>query len=421
MQGNLNEIDIRSILQLVELGQRTGELFVEAWPMGQTESRLKGKPHFSSGGTLPEQSWFVFFSNGQIMYAADSNPSLSRLQDYLRRYNLETALDTTEIDSIASTNALEYGHLWTLLENKVLTPGQGRSIIQSMVRETLFELLSLHQGSFIFEVGPSLSPQLTLLQIGPLIAKIMKQVQEWKQFHPHIQSPNQCPIITNVEELKKVLPRDTFKNLERWADGKTNLRQISRYLNRDILTVARAFYPFVQLGLVQLFYPESKHNEQIEPEEKKVVCIDDDLAIGKAVEHILGQNGYEVTVISNPLKALSLVFKLKPDLILCDITMPELDGYEICAMLRQSTAFRQIPLIMLTGLDGFINRVKARMIGANDYLTKPFGESELLMLVEKYIGLAKPIGEESIEENMDDLESLLAEVLETEIDPEIDL
>ena len=298
----------------------------------------------------------------------------------------------------------------------MLFRSQGRSIIQSMVRETLFELLSLHQGSFIFEMGPSLSPQLTLLEIGPLIAKIMKQVQEWKQFHPHIQSPNQCPIITHVEELKKVLPRDTFKNLERWADGKTNLRQISRYLNRDILTVARAFYPFVQLGLVQLFYPESKHNEQIETEDKKVVCIDDDLAIGKAVEYILGQHGYEVTAISNPLKALSLVFHLKPDLILCDITMPELDGYEICAMLRRSTAFRQTPLVMLTGLDGFINRVKARMIGANDYLTKPFGESELLMLVEKYIGLAKPIGEEAIEENMDDLESLLAEVLETELD-----
>ena len=419
MQGNLNEIDIRSILQLVELGQRTGELFVEAWPIGQIESYLGGRPRFGSGGTLPEQSWFVFFSNGQIIYAADSNPSLSRLRDYLRRYNLETALDnTTEIDSIASTNALEYGHLWALLEDKVLTPAQGRSIIQSMVRETLFDLLSLHQGSFIFEMGPSLSPQLTLLEIGPLIAKIMKQVQEWKQFHPHIQSPNQCPVITNVEELRKVLPPDTFKNLERWADGKTNLRQISRYLNRDILTVARAFYPFVQLGLVQLFYPESKQNEQKEAEDKKVVCIDDDMAIGKAVEYILGQYGYEVTSISNPLKALSLVFNLKPDLILCDITMPELDGYEICAMLRRSTAFRQTPLVMLTGLDGFINRVKARMIGANDYLTKPFGESELLMLVEKHIGLAKPIGEEPLEEteNMDDLESLLAEVLETELE-----
>jgi twitching motility two-component system response regulator PilG len=66
--------------------------------------------------------------------------------------------------------------------------------------------------------------------------------------------------------------------------------------------------------------------------------------------------------------------------------MPELDGYEICAMLRKSTAFRQTPIIMLTGKDGFIDRVRARMVGSTDYLTKPFGESELLMLMEKYIG-----------------------------------
>jgi twitching motility two-component system response regulator PilG len=80
------------------------------------------------------------------------------------------------------------------------------------------------------------------------------------------------------------------------------------------------------------------------------------------------------------------VFQLKPDLILCDIAMPELDGYEICAMLRRSSLFRQTPIVMLTGKDGFIDRLKARMVGATDYLTKPFGQGELLMVLEKYIG-----------------------------------
>jgi twitching motility two-component system response regulator PilG len=118
----------------------------------------------------------------------------------------------------------------------------------------------------------------------------------------------------------------------------------------------------------------------------RIVCIDDGVTVREIVEQILGQHGYEATSIGNPLKALSLVFQLKPDLILCDIAMPELDGYEICAMLRKSTAFRQIPIIMLTGKDGFIDRVRAKMVGATDYLTKPFGEGELLMLVEKYVG-----------------------------------
>jgi twitching motility two-component system response regulator PilG len=88
--------------------------------------------------------------------------------------------------------------------------------------------------------------------------------------------------------------------------------------------------------------------------------------------------------------------------------MPELDGYEICAMLRKSTAFRQTPIVMLTGKDGFIDRVKARMVGATDYLTKPFGESELLMLVEKYVGLGDP--------NRPKPNNLLAADLEDELD-----
>ncbi len=91
--------------------------------------------------------------------------------------------------------------------------------------------------------------------------------------------------------------------------------------------------------------------------------------------------------------------------------MPDLDGYEICAMLRRSTMFRQIPIVMLTGKDGFIDRVKARMVGATDYLTKPFGQSELLMLVEKHIGLGDPTRPKPDE--------LLADALKNELDVEM--
>src|SRR4028118_163719 len=421
MQGTLNEIDIRSILQLIELGQRTGELLVEAYGSHASNTGGDGHsksyalrsswtaarsttPRFASTFGLPSQEaksqisagpfWFVFFLNGQIAYAANSEGSLSRLRDYLRRYKANTALDNFGLPSIDSLNAPEYGYLWALLENHVLTPAQGRSILQSMVRETLFDLLSLHNGYFVFEVSPALAPQLMTLEIAPLVTKIMKQVQEWKQFHPHIQSPNQCPIITAEAQLSAALPENAFRTLKQWADGKTSLRQLSRYLNRDLLTVAKAIYPYVQKGWVQLLPSTAQETPIIRrewelktvPQVPRVVCIDDDLVIGKTVESTLQAKGYEVTAIQNPLEALTRVFQLKPDLILCDLAMPELDGYEICGMLRKSTAFRQTPIIMLTGKDGFIDRVRARMVGSTDYLTKPFGDSELLMLVEKYIG-----------------------------------
>ncbi len=403
MQGNLSEIDIRSILQLIELGQRTGELFVEAY--GSPSPALSGEPNLDwttgrlgrAWNVTPDHAWIVFFLNGQIVYAGDARNELLRLQDHLRRYRIKLPSESLVVsEAIATTNAPEYGHLWALLENHTLTPAQGRSIIQSMVQETLFDLLSLHHGSFIFELSPPLSPQLTTLEIAPLIVKIMKQVQEWKQFHPLIQSPDQCPAIANAPQLRESLKERTFLVLEKWVDGKTSIRQIARYLNRDIPTVARAIYPFLEQGLVQLLSPAAP-NDAIRPSftavsdsPPRVVCIDDGASIRKLVEDILRQHGYEATSIGNPLKALSLLFQLKPDLILCDISMPDLDGYEICAMLRKSTTFRQTPIVMLTGRDGFIDRVRARMVGATNYLTKPFGEHELLTLVEAYVGRGDP-------------------------------
>jgi twitching motility two-component system response regulator PilG len=392
MQGSLNEIDIRSLLQLIELGQRTGELMVEAYSSSFGTTEMERHPSHLTG-----QCWLVFSWNGRIIYAGQSEGSLQRLRDYLRRYQAETVLCELELPSITSVNAPEYGYLWVLLENQVITPNIARNIVHCMVQETLFDLLSLHQGAFIFEMGSGLAPQLVTLEISPLLADIFKQVQEWKKFHPHITSPNQCPLITDRSKLQKTVRPKVFESLNQWADGQTSIRQISRYLHRDIVTVAKAIYPFVQQGLVQLLalHPENIFNvpEPLNDRTRtpRIVCIDDDLVIRETVEIILREQGYEATAIGNPLKALSLVFQLKPDLILCDIAMPELNGYEICAMLRNSTAFRQTPIVMLTGIDGFIDRLKARMVRATNYLTKPFGDAELLTLVETYIGPGKTI------------------------------
>lgn len=420
MQGKLSEIDIRSILQLIELGQRTGELFVEAhgFSSGISDSGMAGVGFRSRKANL-SKSWFVFFLNGQIIYAGDGGGNLGRLRDYLRRYRLDKGFEPSQLATIATVNAPEYGHLWMLLENHVLTPMQGRSIIRGMVQETLFDLFSLMQGSFVFELSSALSPQLMTLEMTPLTTQIMKQVQEWKQLHPHIQSPDQCLVIADAVHLRQALAAATFRALERWLDGRTSLREIARYLNRDVLTVAKAIYPYIQQGLVQLINPVSDQDIAQKRELRlpnadrvpRIVCVDDGTTIRKAVEYILNQHGYEATAIGNPLTALSLMFQLKPDLILCDIAMPELDGYEICAMLRRSTAFRETPIIMLTGKDGFIDRVKARMVGATDYMTKPFGEAELLMLVETYVGLGRP--------DRPTPGSLLAEALQDELELEI--
>ncbi|MEA5508693.1 response regulator [Crocosphaera sp. UHCC 0190] len=401
MQGTLNEIDLRSILQLIELGQRTGELLVEAEPTTSGELRnfqeKTQEPHSSTPKVDGQRTfWLVFFVNGQIVYTTNGeNRPCRRLQEYLYRYRQEIALPKLELGTISTNNDLEYAYLWQLIKRNLITPDQGRCIIQQMVHETLFDLLSLHQGAFIFEMGVALDPLLTSLEIAPLVTEMMKEVQQWKQLHPHLQSPQQCLAIAHEDKLREALPEKAYEQLLHWADGKTSLRQLSRYLQRDLGTLAKGVYPYIERGWLQVVASPNPDSPKLttnwEGQETRklphIVCFDDDLTIGKTVEGILSKNGYRTSLITDPLDGLSLVFELNPDLILCDIAMPKLDGYEICAMLRHSSRFRATPIIMLTGKEGFTDRIRARMVGATDYLTKPFREQELLLLIEKYVQL----------------------------------
>jgi twitching motility two-component system response regulator PilG len=367
MQGNLKEIDVTSIIDLIELGQRTGELLIQS---------LTGK------------AWFIFFVNGEIVYATSPEGSTNRLRDYLHAIALGMAQVTTK----TSGNILEYGQICALLETNVLSPIQATKIINSMITEVLFDLLSLHEGTFAFDNAIALSPQLSNVKFQLIVQDILKQVQTWKQLYLRIQSLDQCPKILQAGlELECDLGNlGKPINLSQWIDGNTSIRQLVRYSHNSghsIIQIALAIHAAITAG--QLIVADLANNAiATKPTGTKlrITCIDDSITICKAVEYILHNNGYQVTSISNPVRALSLVFQLKPNLILCDITMPELDGYELCAMFRKSIAFSQIPIIMLTGKDGFIDRIKARMVGATEYLTKPFGEKELLTIVEKYLG-----------------------------------
>ncbi|NJR14489.1 MAG: response regulator [Calothrix sp. CSU_2_0] len=407
MQGNLDEIDLRSILQLIELGQRTGVLFVETDGIGDMVPGLSYTYRNQWGANakqlLCKQSyllhsqpgcWFVFFLNGQIVYASDRGLNLSRLDDYLRHYRVKVRLDETLLTATSSQSIPEYSYLWALLEQNIINPTQARIILQGLIHETIFDLLNLRQGNFIFKVTPPFAPHLTTWQTTPIAAKITKQVQDWKLLYPYIRSPDQLPMLSDIIRLRASLPPATTNKLKQWADGKTSLRQLARYLNRDISTVAKAIFPYVQQGWVKLVYTNTINSMPIQDsqevnEEKKpkirIVYIDDAISVCKSIESILNSQGFDAIAIGNPLEALSRTLVLKPDLILCSTTMPELDGYEFCAMLRQSKFFRFLPIILLANQDDFINRTKATMVGATDYLAKPFHENELLMLIKKYL------------------------------------
>ncbi|AIE74354.1 MULTISPECIES: response regulator [unclassified Synechocystis] len=384
MQGTLNEIDPRSILRLIELGQRTGELFIEVYPHQGRGQVLLGKTGY----------WFLFFVDGKLVYAADQNcVKLSRLQDYLRHHDIALSLGEMELDSLALNHIPEYACLWQLLSKNILTPAQAHRLVLGMVQEVLFDVLSLRQGNFVFALGSALEPALTSFAITPLLGQMGQQIQAWKQLYLHIQSPDQQVAIAKDPALASKIPAKFAQHFRSWTDGAISLRQISRYLQKSLPAIAHGIYPYIESGAINILPSHEPHNSKDPSWETltdhtihKIVCLDDDYAIGKQIELFLtNQNrGCEVVVLQDPLQAMTTLLTLQPDLILCDITMPHLDGYEICRMIRHSPRLHSIPIIMLTGKDAYLDRLLARMAGATDYLTKPFTEQELISLVELY-------------------------------------
>ena len=116
----------------------------------------------------------------------------------------------------------------------------------------------------------------------------------------------------------------------------------------------------------------------------KVLVIDDSNTIRRSAEIFLKQGGHEVLLAEDGFDALSKVNDYKPDLIFCDILMPRLDGYQTCAIIRRNPKFTAVPVVMLSSKDGVFDKARGRMVGAQDYLTKPFTKDQLLQAVQRF-------------------------------------
>ena len=120
----------------------------------------------------------------------------------------------------------------------------------------------------------------------------------------------------------------------------------------------------------------------------QVLVIDDSNTIRRSAEIFLKQGGHEVLLAEDGFDALSKVNDYEPHLIFCDILMPRLDGYQTCAIIKRNVKFSSVPIVMLSSKDGVFDKARGRMVGSQDYLTKPFTKDQLLQTVQE-LGNAK--------------------------------
>ena len=121
------------------------------------------------------------------------------------------------------------------------------------------------------------------------------------------------------------------------------------------------------------------------PAGAKVLVIDDSNTIRRSAEIFLRQGGYEVLLAEDGFDALSKVNDLEPHLIFCDILMPRLDGYQTCALIKGNQLFKATPVIMLSSKDGLFDKARGRIVGSEQYLTKPFTREELLGAIRRHV------------------------------------
>ena len=117
----------------------------------------------------------------------------------------------------------------------------------------------------------------------------------------------------------------------------------------------------------------------------KVMVIDDSKTIRRTAETLLKKAGCDVVTAEDGFEALSKIVDHHPDLIFVDIMMPRLDGYQTCALIKNNATFKSTPVIMLSSKDGLFDKARGKIVGSEQYLTKPFTKKELLGAIREHV------------------------------------
>jgi two-component system, chemotaxis family, response regulator PixG len=362
--------------------------------------------------------WNIYLRFGKLLVVDCSIQSLAQLVDRLRSLGYEQAAQSVKVDS----DNLVRQELDRLALEGSLDPVQLERISTDLTKAAFESLLWLkneqmtwHPDRPIPATGLNQHPSLNLIKT---IGYYQQRLKIWQKFTTIIRSPYQRPYLTNAKFLETPVPGGTLSakalhQISQLMKGRS-VRELALFLKQDELKLVQLLTPYLRHDAICLRdpgapfdrlplipepdlppvnsieqLPEIAQKLSIAPinrELYQIACIDDSPLILDEMERFLGDKGkYQLTKLEDPIKASGIIFRLKPDLILMDITMPGINGYKLCSLFRSSAALAETPIIMVTGNKGLVDRVRANLVGATDYLTKPFTEQDLLTLVEKHL------------------------------------
>ncbi|NJR32644.1 MAG: response regulator [Chamaesiphon sp. CSU_1_12] len=142
---------------------------------------------------------------------------------------------------------------------------------------------------------------------------------------------------------------------------------------------------FSELDRVEISLPAAQVANQKDRKSPLIACVDDSLSVYKHLEKIILAHGCRSFGVQDPLKIIPSLIKNKPDLIFLDLVMPVMNGYEVCEQIRKTPSLINVPIIILTGNDGLIDRVRTKFVGATGFLSKPIESQSIIKILDKYL------------------------------------
>ncbi|ELS01047.1 response regulator containing a CheY-like receiver domain and a GGDEF domain [Xenococcus sp. PCC 7305] len=352
---------------------------------------------------VQDTSWTLYLYLGRIVYATGGIHPVRRWRRNLVAYCPQRLAHFNEIQLELATIpeeecriSWEYKLLSLWIDQKKITREQATRMIKATIIEVLFDLAHPIEVFCQTIKDNLISTRLVLIEAEQVIAEANKLWQAWQEAKIADRSPDMAPVIRQPEALKKRTSSQVYQNLSQLLDGQQTLRDLSIRMRRDVVTVTRSLIPYIQLGLVQLITIDDipppvsppiahKLSKGISPHRILIACIDDSPQICQSMEHIMRSAGYQFVSEMDGLRAIAVLLNRKPDLIFLDLIMPNTNGYEICTQLRKLSYFKQTPIVIVTGNDGLIDRVRAKMVGSTDFISKPVDEKLVLGTIEKYL------------------------------------
>ncbi|MEH2424955.1 MAG: response regulator [Nostoc sp.] len=335
---------------------------------------------FSTSG-----SWSIYMDEGKLIYACYSEKMFEPLYRNLQRLSQQIstlpggikeqlrAIFETGIENQAIPNP-DYLAICWLVNQKYISPSQAAILIEQLALEVLESFLNLEEGSYEFIPESFLDdmPKFCYLNLRLLVERcqtpqsvgVSEIEASCREVAYHETSPTSQSHPPQLFQINQLQPQaKTTPKLPRTNGYKPAAYSINTNDHRG----QRIIQP---------------------PAEKKIYtifCIDDSPTVLSAIKSYLDEQTFSVVGVTDSLKALMQIVRTKPDIILLDISMPNLDGYELCTLLRKHSHFKNTPVIMVSAKSGFIDRAKAKMVGASGYLAKPFTQGDLLKVIFQHI------------------------------------